>query len=417
MFRYLEVLKAALYILTAVALLRSIQAWFEGVRFRRRFRRSLAAPLAAFTPSVAVLAPCKGLDPGLEEGIRSLLTQDYPGYEVVFVLESPEDPALSLLRAAIEAPGLALRPNRIPIVFAGPCADCGQKVHNLRAALRSVSPETEVYAFVDSDVHPPADWLRRLVAPLQDTSVGAATGYRWYVPARGGLASGLLSAWNAIPLMLMGDDRWAFAWGGSMALRRRVFEHTHVLDRWSGAVSDDLGVPRAVRDAGLRIRFVPRCLVLSRQDATWPRLYEFVCRQYTIARVYAPALWGLGLTFSVIYAAAFFGGPLFAALIGGGPMLPMGAGLLYALTAFLGHQRLGLARLRFPGEAAAHRKTVPAHVLGAPLVTLLNLVGLVRAGLRRRITWRGVTYDLRGPNEVVIVRRSDRPVTPAGNTP
>lgn len=398
-------MRTALYILTAIALLRSIQAVFEGIRFRRLIRRELLAPAWAFAPRVAVLAPCKGVDPDLPDEIRSLLTQDYPDYEVIFVLESPEDPAAAVLRAVTEPPDRDFRARRVITVFAGPCADCGQKVHNLRVALKHASPDIEAYAFVDSDIRLSTDWLRRLIAPLKDEAVGATTGYRWYLPVRGGLASGLLSAWNTLPLMLMGDPRRAFAWGGSMALRRRTFEEARVLDYWSGSVSDDYGVTHAVRDAGLRIQFVPRCLVLSRQDVTWPQLYEFVCRQYTLTRVYAPALYGLGLTFSAIFAAAFFGAPLCAALSGDGATLLSGSVLLWGLTMFLGHQRLGLARLRFPDEESGHRKAAVAHVLGGPLLTLFNFLTLIRAGLSRRITWRGITYDLRGPHEVVILTR------------
>ena len=35
-----------------------------------------------------LLAPCKGVDLGLAENLRPLLEQDYPNYEVVFLVEA-----------------------------------------------------------------------------------------------------------------------------------------------------------------------------------------------------------------------------------------------------------------------------------------------------------------------------------------
>ena len=58
---------------------------------------------------------------------------------------------------------------------------------------------------VDSDARPRNDWLRLLVAPLADEGMGAATGYRWFIPNKGGFASRLRSVWNASIASALGE--------------------------------------------------------------------------------------------------------------------------------------------------------------------------------------------------------------------
>ena len=117
----------------------------------------------------------------------------------LFVFDAADDPAIRIvdeLRATV--------PTRI--VIAGPATDSGQKVHNLRVAVNEIDPQSEVLVFVDTDARPAKDWLRKLVAPLADETIGASTGYRWFIPERGGIASRLRSVWNASVASALGSD-------------------------------------------------------------------------------------------------------------------------------------------------------------------------------------------------------------------
>ncbi|MGB9370817.1 MAG: hypothetical protein WCB79_02640, partial [Halobacteriota archaeon] len=50
-----------------------------------------------YTPTVSVIVPCKGTDHGFHENIPAFLTQEYPTYQILFVVDSKDDPAYSAL--------------------------------------------------------------------------------------------------------------------------------------------------------------------------------------------------------------------------------------------------------------------------------------------------------------------------------
>jgi len=115
-----------------------------------------------------------------------------------------------------------------------------------------------VLVFVDTDARPTKSWLKQLVAPLADETLGASTGYRWFIPERGGLASRLRSVWNASVASALGSDTSKnFCWGGSTAIRRTTFTKLGVSNCWRGTVSDDFTITRVLKEAKLPIHFTP----------------------------------------------------------------------------------------------------------------------------------------------------------------
>ena len=76
-----------------------------------------------------------------------------------------------------------------------------------------------------------------------------------------------------------------------MAVSRKTFERLKLRDRLKGTLSDDFTVTRAVREAGLDIRFVPQALTPSTDYCTFREMLEFTTRQMKITRVYATRLW------------------------------------------------------------------------------------------------------------------------------
>jgi cellulose synthase/poly-beta-1,6-N-acetylglucosamine synthase-like glycosyltransferase len=216
------------YFLAVIACWTGIKSLLSGLRYAAYVRQQTNLPLPNFQPRVSVIAPGRGLESGLDENLRALLIQDYPRYEVLFVFDAADDPAIKLVEELTSNSTVATR-----VIIAGPATDSGQKVHNLRVAVDEVDPQSEVLVFVDTDARPDRSWLRNLVAPLADEAVGASTGYRWFIPNRGGLASRLRGVWNASVASALGSDTAKnFCWGGSTAIRRVTFAKLNIGVRW-----------------------------------------------------------------------------------------------------------------------------------------------------------------------------------------
>ncbi len=245
-------------------------------------------------PRTALIIPCKGIDARFAANMRSFFEQDYGNYHLLFVVEDESDPAYRELLALKDKLISRSHALDVQILVAGPSQSSSQKIHNLLHALDHLPADSEVLAFADSDVCVHQDWLQRLVHPLYLPKRGATTGYRWFVPAAPNAATLAASAINAAVAQFLGNSLFNQAWGGSMAIRGEEFHRLGLREIWSETLSDDLSLSRAVRRAGLRIMFVPECLVASFESFTWPRLCEFGRRQFLITRVYAPGAWWLG---------------------------------------------------------------------------------------------------------------------------
>jgi cellulose synthase/poly-beta-1,6-N-acetylglucosamine synthase-like glycosyltransferase len=385
------------YFLAVLSCWFGLQSLLSGIRYAAYVRRETSLPLPDFQPFVSVIAPGRGLESGLLDNLRPLLNQDYPRYEVLFVFDAPDDAATRIvdeLRSGASVPART--------VIAGPATDSGQKVHNLRVAVNEVDPQSEVLVFVDTDARPEKDWLRKLVAPLADETLGASTGYRWFIPERGGIASRLRSVWNASVASALGSDTAKnFCWGGSTAIRRTTFERLNVSERWRGTVSDDFTITHVLKEAKLPIHFTPNCLVASVGDCDFRELLEFTTRQIKITRVYASHLWLPLLLGSALFGIAFFGGLV---LIGVHPR-SSAAYVFPSIIFALGATKSFLRFRAISRVLQTSHLDLLAHVFLWPFASLLYLYNAIVAGFSRRITWRGITYELKSPTEAVIISR------------
>ena len=386
------------YFFAAIVVWLGILSLRSGFRFAAYVKSELAKPLAAYAPFATVIVPCRGNEAGLDAHLTSLFQQNYPSYEIIFVVDNENDSALAVIEQVIKKQ--TEEPSR-RVLIAGAATDSGQKVHNLRAAVAQVDQRCEVLVFVDSDARPRENWLRSLIAPLADERLGAASGYRWFVPLQGGFASQLRSTWNASIASALGANRTSnFCWGGSTAIRRETFARLNIRERWRGSVSDDFTITRVLGEANLPIHFVPACLVASVGDCDLAELVEFSNRQLKITRAYAAHLWKPVLLGSALFCLIFFGGILLVtqrALQGLSFALPLSLLLIiFVLGAAKGFVRYRAVALALGPEGRSSPGSLAAHLLLWPLASLLYLYNAVMAAFSRRITWRGITYELDG---------------------
>ena len=372
----------------------------------QRLRQFVVSQLVAGRPDSALpttlIAPCKGIDQGFEENVRAVLAQDYPGWwQVIFVVESKDDPAYEVLSKLIAEN----HHGRASVKVSGLTDRCSQKIHNMLAGVSAADPQSEVFAFIDSDVRPGPAWLAFLTEPLKQARFPVSTGYRWYVPVRGGLASATRAVWNSL-VSAVGDPRWrAYAWGGAFAITRKAFQELQVPKLWSDALSDDLSVSRAVHLQKKKVAFVTQCVVPSHEDCNWANGFDFIRRQTLVARVYAPLLWFAGwflcLGFLGTFITALAAG-LSLFLSGhslGGPVLAIAA-LLYILDLTIGLQRRKTASLILSESDLS--KTFWLETFAQIWVVSVTLAALICSGLSRKMLWRGRFYTLLSPHKTLV---------------
>jgi ceramide glucosyltransferase len=394
------------FLLAVLLVWLSFKSFLGGIRYLGYFRRELSKPRSAFIPFVTVIAPCRGVDDGMEQNLGALLAQDYPSYEVIFVVDSERDPSVELIERisgndARVAEGLKL-------VIAPTATDSAQKVANLREGVMHAARASEVFVFVDSDVRPANDWLRSLVAPLADEHVGAATGYRWFIAEHPSFASEIRSAWNASIASALGPKTAAnFCWGGSMAIRRDTFEELTIRERLKGTLSDDFTITRVLNEAGRPVVFAPRALTASIGDCDFADLLEFTTRQMKITRVYATKLWLMSLVgsglFNIVMIAAF----LIVVLSRQNDLAVFVAFATLTVVAFfsIGKSWLRLAAVKLVltehgQELKRQSWTQNTLWLVTPALFFYNSVAAL---FSRTVTWRGIRYKLKSPTETVII--------------
>lgn len=401
----------AFLIVASLLLLQSLLSLRGGFRFLAFVRRRQRQPLGSYHPPAAVLIPCKGRDLDLEANAERFLHQDYPGYEVIFVVASHNDPAHSFLSELVTQssalPGTAAR--TCSLVVADPPTNNGEKVNNLLAGLKAVSRRSEILVFADIDARPDASWLRTLVAPLENASTTISTGFRWYLPDAG-FVSRLRAAWDSSIATMMGEHAHNFAWGGSMAIRRSEFERLRVAEKyWQGTVSDDYAITRAVREAGGAIRFEPRCLVATESRASFEEFMRWTSRQIIITRVNHARYWALGLASYSLYGLVFVWGAVLIAVFGVIWHRAAAAAFLVAISLLSmakGRLRTKAAQKILPAEAARWGRYGGCYWKLAPLVPWIMLFNFVFAAFARRIEWSGTVYELKSRDRLRIVRRA-----------
>jgi cellulose synthase/poly-beta-1,6-N-acetylglucosamine synthase-like glycosyltransferase len=390
------------YILAGAQILLGAYLILHAVQWLGFVRRKLHADPGFYSPRVAVLCPCKGIEPGLERNLLSLTEFERQNYEVFFIFASSSDPARSIAERVAKNSKV-----KAQVIIAGSPANCGEKVNNLRVTVEQLPEDFEVLVFADSDGRPGRKWLHHLVAPLGDVRVGATTTMRWLIPNRTNLPTALLAAWNAPLVTMLTENGKNFCWGGGTAIRRSAFEQSGVMDVWRNSVSDDYSLTRALERSNRPIVFVPECLTLSYVDTEFRGLLEFTNRQILITRVYASQMWRTAAVTHLLYCATLVLGLMQIA----SEFLQQRPAFHIVMLTFL---PILLAAIRSSLRLIGVTEALPAarseimgqswiYIVLTIFVPFFYLFNFVNSLITRRIRWRGMAYELIGPEQTRII--------------
>lgn len=369
----------------------TISAWRYGWGLPRR-------EISDHRPPVAVIVAVKGVSPETRAFFKKLLAQAYGDFRIIAAVESREDPAFALITQVAQD-----APRDITLTVAGNVMDGGQKVANLLAALEKLDPRDEIVIFTDADTLPHPLWVSRLVSALIDARHEAVTGYRWMIPTNTNLSSAVVAAANTSIVTL---PRIPFAtnlcWGGTMALRRETLERLNIKKYWEGAISDDLQMSRALKDHKIAI-FSPRqSLLLSPVAFNWRSAFAFGIRQYRMIFTHVPLLWAFAI-FCLITPILSAGLACLLAAQGNSAAILM---LVFALIAgelrFRSRRRIARA-LWDEDQAGPRRLASSTDRWLRPLWWAFHAACALAAPVSRKISWAGIDYLVRGPQEVRVL--------------
>jgi cellulose synthase/poly-beta-1,6-N-acetylglucosamine synthase-like glycosyltransferase len=372
---------------------------------RRALVRLKKISYYAPTGRVLVLSPCKGVEINLEENLRALLNQDYPDYEVTFIVEDASDAACPVIHRAI-----AKNPQTLSrLLVAGRADGCGQKVHNLRMATANLPPEINHLVFFDSDSRPKPYFVRTAIYKLYVPHIGATTGYRWLIPQRPTISNYLVVAINCNVMAVLGRNSHHMVWGGSWAIRRETFQQLGIRAAWDGMISDDLVASNQLARAGLDVRFDPACVLTSPVDFDRAGMFDFVRRQYCITRHYAFRWWLLALTAATVGNLAWMvsvGLLVYATLFArSAAWLPAAVlAALYGLGLYRGWAMQSLAAVYSPQNLTELSGVRRLSVWASPIVAFVQWLGLLASAFGSRVKWRSIDYQL-GSNGQVLSQR------------
>lgn len=231
--------------------------WALAVWAAERWRRQ-RHPESAPEAGASILKPLCGLDPELQQNLASFCTQDYPRYEVLFVAETGDDPALAIAeRVAAEHPNCDAR-----LLSGTPSLGANRKVNNLAFAARHARYPLVVVS--DSDMRVTPDYLRHVTAPFADADVGVVTClYRAHKPrGLGAYLEALGIGAEFIPSVLV---EWLlegprFGFGSTIVVRRTVLDRLGGFEAIADELADDYRITERARQVGAK-QVLPNYLV------------------------------------------------------------------------------------------------------------------------------------------------------------
>lgn len=213
----------------------------------RRYLR-VGPPPPDTSRGISILKPLCGHDEGLEENLRSFLTQDYPRYEVVFGVHREDDPAAAVAEKMIrECRTLSAR-----IVVTGESPIPNAKAFSLNRLVREA--QFDILVMCDSDVRVGPELLARIMGEFRNEQVGLIT-----CPYRAVAGPSIWSRMEAIGMNteLLGGvmvarmlEGMRFALGCALAVRRDVLERIGGFGYLQDFLAEDFVIGQRVAEAG-----------------------------------------------------------------------------------------------------------------------------------------------------------------------
>jgi ceramide glucosyltransferase len=334
-------------------------------------------------PPVSLLKPLKGVDPEIWESFCSHCEQDYPEFQLIFGVSDPTDPAIEVVRK------LQAKYRNLPIelIVCDRVLGANIKVSNL-AQMLPAAPH-ELLLVNDSDIRVPPDYLRKVIAPFADASVGLVTCLYSGVasptacPTLGSRLEALGISTDFVPGVLSArflEKGLHFGLGSTLAFRRRDLEAIGGFEALLDYLADDYELGSRIAAAGKRIELSTAIVATYLPAYT---LGQFLRHQLRWSRTirdarrwgYAGLLFTFGLPWAFLTLVAAHGAAW--------------AWILLALT-FVARLTVGFVA----ADIVLNDRQLLRNIVLLPLRDLIAPFVWAASFMGNRIYWRGDVFDL-----------------------
>ncbi|GAX41693.1 putative glycosyl transferase, group 2 family protein [Tolypothrix sp. NIES-4075] len=350
-----------------------------------------------FHPPITIVKPLCGFDSDAYENLASFCQQDYPDYQIIFVVRDRKDPNIEIVNKIIyNYPDLD-----ILLVLGDRIIGTNPKVNNL--ANGAIKAKHEILFLADSDIRVNKDYLQRVIQPMQDQNVGVVT-----CPYRS-LAQGWVTILEAIGSttefhagVLVSNalnSGIEYAFGSTIAIRKEVLETIGGFEAIADYLADDFQLGNLTAKAGYKVVLSDYIVehVLAKSS-----LIEVINRQIRWAcGIRASHPWGyLGLIFT--YGIVF---SLLLLISTGGSTLSCFVLCITWVARLVMAWVVGVITLKEP--------IVKKFLWIIPLYDLLRFVIWCNGFFRSTIEWRGQRFQLTENGKLVAIALPTQEVVPS----
>ncbi|MGK9368232.1 glycosyltransferase [Melioribacter sp. Ez-97] len=206
-------------------------------------------------PSVTILKPVKGIDDNLEDNLSSFFELDYPDYEIIFGIDSEDDPAAPLIEKVMN------KYNHINsrLVIDGRKSGLNPKVNNLINMYPYANGELILIS--DSNTKCDRDFLAKLTAHFDDRRLGMLTatirgyGEKNMVSAMENIHLNAFVAPSIFIASSLADINITI--GKAILIRRNALDVIGGFNAFAGYLAEDFMMGKKVKEAGFRVMTSP----------------------------------------------------------------------------------------------------------------------------------------------------------------
>jgi ceramide glucosyltransferase len=362
-------------ILAAISIAGLIAYFFQIWAVRSYLPAALPGTEERIYPPVSILKPLKGLDDNLYDNLESICRLDYPAFEVIFSLQTWNDPAYKVAKNVKDK-----HPEADITIHIERCNEgLNPKINNLIPAY-GISKYDHIL-ISDSNVMIDSAYLKEITGHMSNPEVGLVSNL---IRGMGGKSFGAVLENLHLNTFVIGSVsfldkflRMPCVVGKSMLMKKRDLEAIGGLIAMKDVLAEDYLIGKRLHEIGKKV--VVSGHMINNVNEYWD-LKRFLNRHTRWAKI----RWQIG---GLKYLSELFGNPVFMAAL-----LVLLAGFSAASLAFAG----AISALKAAGDFVIGRRIgadlkKSSYLLGPIKDMLIGMIWFVPI-FSNTVVWRGNSY-------------------------